>query len=88
MPHPLDDYVVINKAELEMLKRQLQRSITFCREAQSTRFEDLEQEPTATYPGASGYAGSTMTTVLEHLNSAIDCASLFTDETTRDTSTV
>ena len=80
MTHPLNDYVVINKAELELMKTQLQRSITFCRNAESTRYDDLEQEPTATYPGASGYAGSTMTTVLEHLNAAIDCASLFANE--------
>ena len=77
MAHPLANYVVINKAELELMKKQLRRSITFCRDAESTRFDDLEQEPTATYPGASGYAGSTMTSVLGHLEAAIDCASLF-----------
>ena len=77
MTHPLNDYVVINKAEIELMKKQLQRSISFCRDAQTTRYSDPDQEPTATYPGASGYAGSTMTQILEHLNAAIDCASLF-----------
>ena len=59
------------------MKKQLERSIYYCRNAESTRYDDLEQDATATYPGASGYAGSTMALVLEHLNSAIDCASLF-----------
>ena len=77
MTHPLNDYVVINKAELAIMKKQLERSIYYCRNAESTRYDDLEQEASATYPGASGYAGATMTQVLEHLNAAIDCASLF-----------
>lgn len=77
MGHPLDNYVVINKEELEVMKRQLRRSITFCREATSTDFNDPHQEATSSYPGASGYAGSCMTQVLSQLDAAIDCASLF-----------
>ena len=77
MAHPLNDYVVINKHEVEMITKQLKRAIHYCREAQSVDYKDPHQEPTATYPGSSGYAGSCMTTVLDTLENAIDGASLF-----------
>lgn len=77
MAHPLSQYRVIRKEEHELMCTQLRRAIRYCRDAQSTRYDDEEQDPTATYPGASGYAGSCMTAVLSHLESAIDCANLF-----------
>ena len=77
MTHPLDNYRIINKSEVEMLTKQLKQAITYCRDAQSTDHSDLHQDPTRTYPGASGYAGSCMQMVLESLEHSIDCASLF-----------
>ena len=77
MAHPLSDYRVIRKQEHELLCKQLRQAIYYCQHAESTRYDDLEQEASATYPGASGYAGATMTQVLSHLEAAIDCANLF-----------
>ena len=54
--------VLISKGEVERQIRQLQRAIHFCSHAKSS-FDpsvDLMAEPTETYPGASGYALTTM----------------------------
>ena len=77
MTHPLNNYRVINKDELENLKRQLTRAITYCNNAGSVDYSDPDQEPTSTWPGASGYARATMACVLEAFDRAYDCADLF-----------
>ena len=59
-------YVLINRDECERLLRSLQRSIGYCTKAKSSYDPeiDLHSEPTATYPGASGYACGTMKDVV------------------------
>ena len=55
--------------ELDMIIRQLGRAEYYCAHAKSSLDPtyDPHDEPTCTYPGASGYAGATMRSVLEML---------------------
>ena len=65
--------ILISKDECERLIRSMQRSIHYCTNARSS-FDpevDLMSEPTDTYPGASGYACSTMKDVVCSLESHI-----------------
>ena len=54
--------VTISRDEFERLIKQLKRAVGYCKNAKSS-FDpsvDLNSDPTETYPGASGYACSTM----------------------------
>lgn len=54
--------------ELEIIIKQLGRAEYYCSHAKSVHDPDVDPyEPTHTYPGASGYAGATMRSVLEML---------------------
>ena len=59
-------YVLIHRDECERLLSSLQRSIGYCTKAKSSYDPEitLHSEPTETYPGASGYACSTMKQVV------------------------
>lgn len=66
------EYVTIPLAECEQMIRYLTRAEYYCAHARSVSDPDIDlvnAEPTATYPGASGYAGATMRTVLQTLES-------------------
>lgn len=80
MTHPLDRFALIDKEELETLRRQLKRAIHYCSNAGSVDFNDPHQECTATWPGAAGYARSAMDQTLFTLNLAIDGARLHDEE--------
>ena len=62
------EYRLISNDDLDFLRGMLKRSITYCTNATSTDFDDPEQEPTATYPGASGYARQTMIAIQDVLD--------------------
>ena len=55
--------------ELDYIIKQLGRAEYYCTHAKSTYDTDYDprDEPTCTYPGASGYAGATCRSVLEML---------------------
>ena len=63
------EFVIINRDECERLLRSLQRSIGYCTKAKSSFDPEitLHSDATATYPGASGYACSTMKDVMRTL---------------------
>ena len=61
--------VTISRDEYERLIKQLKRAVGYCKNAKSS-FDptiDLMSEPTETYPGASGYACSTMQMTIQSL---------------------
>jgi len=61
--------VTISRDECERLIKQLKRAVGYCTNARSS-FDpdvDLMGEPTDTYPGASGYACSTMKLAVQSL---------------------
>ena len=77
MAHPLDRYMLIDKEELTVMRRQLQRAINYCTNAGSVDYSNPHQEPMAAWPGACGYARSAMDQTLFTLNLAIDGARLW-----------
>ena len=63
---------MIPTEELNLIIRNLGRAEYYCAHAKSTFDPDVDvvnDEPTRTFPGASGYAGATMRSVLEILES-------------------
>ena len=64
-------YVLMTVEECEQQIQYLQRAIHYCTHAKSSFSPeiDLMIEPTETYPGASGYACSTMKMLLCSLES-------------------
>ena len=64
--------VMISREECERMIRHLTRAEYYCAHARSSLDPDvdvLHDEPTSTYPGASGYAGGVMRDVLQSLES-------------------
>ena len=64
--------VAIPLAECERVLRYLTRAEYYCAHAKSSRDPDIDpvhDEPTRTYPGASGYAGATMRDVIQTIES-------------------
>lgn len=60
------EFVMLSKPLVEQQMIQLKRAIGYCTNARSS-FDPsvpLDAEPTETYPGASGYARSTMQQLL------------------------
>jgi len=80
MTHPLDRYMLIDKEELAVMRRQLERAVHYCNNAGSVDYSDPNQECTATWPGASGYARSAMDMTLFTLTHLIDGARLHNEE--------
>ena len=71
-------YVLIDKREVERQIRQLQRAINYCMNAQPSSLCELDDEPTASYPGASGYACSTMKDAVQSLESNVLLSEIYT----------
>lgn len=66
------EYIRLPRAECDRIIRHLTRAEYYCAHAKSTLDPDVDpvhDEPTRTYPGASGYAGATMRDVLQTLES-------------------
>ena len=66
------EYIRLPRAECVRIIRHLTRAEYYCAHAKSTLDPDVDlihDEPTRTYPGASGYAGATMRDVLQTLES-------------------
>ena len=64
--------VVIPLAECERMLRQLTRAEYYCAHATSSfdpDFDPVHDEPTRSYPGASGYAGAAMRDTIQTLES-------------------
>ena len=64
--------VVIPLAECERMLRQLTRAEYYCAHAISSfdpTFDEVNDEPTRSYPGASGYAGAAMRDTIQTLES-------------------
>jgi len=60
-------YVLIDKREVELQIKQLQRAIRFCMHAQPSSCVSIDAEPTETYAGSSGYALQTMRDAVQSL---------------------
>ena len=76
MSHPLDKFMLIDKKRLEVTLRQLKRARHYCENAGSVDYADPHQEPTSTWPGATGYARSAIGETLYVLEHLIDGAKL------------
>ena len=67
--------VKIDRQELEWLLAQMKRAEGYCRNARpSSRGADINElceEPTNFYSGASGYAGSCLRSAIQTLESAL-----------------
>ena len=64
--------IAIPLAECERMLRYLTRAEYYCSHATSSYDPDIDpvhDEPTRTYPGASGYAGATMRDIIQSLES-------------------
>jgi len=60
--------ILISKESVEQLITMMSRAEGYCRNAQSIRTADKD-DPTASYPGASGYAGATLREAIQTLES-------------------
>ena len=65
------EMVLISKPVVQQMLVQLYRAEGYCNNAVSSSLTSWQDEPTASYPGASGYAGATMRDVIQTLESAI-----------------
>ena len=64
--------VLISRNCCEQMLRLLTRAEYYCAHAKSQwdpDFDPVHDEPTASYPGASGYAGATMRDIIQTLES-------------------
>ena len=64
--------VLISREECEQMLRILTRAEYYCAHATSASDPSVDivhDEPTRTYPGASGYAGATMRDVIQTIES-------------------
>ena len=65
------EMIFISRGECERMLRYLTRAEYYCAHARSSSDPtvDINDDATATYPGASGYAGATMRDVIQTLES-------------------
>ena len=65
--------VLINRQDLDYLLKDMRRAAAYCEKARSPNYpytnEDLNDEPTAYYSGASGFAGATLRLAIQILES-------------------
>ena len=64
--------VLISREECERMLRYLTRAEYYCAHATSHHdpdFDPVHDEPTRSYPGASGYAGATMSDIIQTIES-------------------
>jgi len=66
------EMILISRAECERMLRYLTRAEYYCAHAKSQHdpdFDPVHDEPTRSYPGASGYAGATMRDIIQTIES-------------------
>ena len=63
------EMVLISREQCERMISLLTRAEGYCRNARPTKKREALEEPTASYAGASGYAGATMRDVIQSLES-------------------
>ena len=64
--------ILISRDCCEQMLRSLTRAEYYCAHARSTQdpsIDEMHDDCTATYPGASGYAGATMRDIIQTLES-------------------
>ena len=61
------DFVLISRENIGDLITMMKRARGYCLNAQSVKPVMDNDEPTASYPGASGYAGATLGEVISNL---------------------
>lgn len=64
--------ILISRGECERMLRHLTRAEYYCAHATSSSDPNIDvvhDEPTRTFPGASGYAGATMRDVIQSIES-------------------
>lgn len=59
--------ILISRAECERMLLYLNRAEGYCRNARPTRKDEFKLKPTASYAGATGYAGATMRDIIQTL---------------------
>ena len=67
--------VLISRDMVDHMITMMGRAEYYCAHAISTFSEDYDEEhddPTRTYPGASGYAGATMRDIIQTIESHLD----------------
>ena len=67
--------ILISRQQVDYLIRMMGRAEYYCAHAISTfsdEYDEQHDDPTRTYPGASGYAGATLRDVIRVLESALD----------------
>ena len=60
------DFVLISRENITTMITMMKRARGYCLNAQSVRTADFD-DATASYPGASGYAGATLGEVIDNL---------------------
>ena len=67
--------VQMDRQQLEYLLVQMRRAEGYCRNARTPSrnafLEELNEEPTNFYSGASGYAGATLQSAIQTIESAL-----------------
>ena len=61
--------ITFSEEQVKLMLSQLHRAEGYCRNALPSSLVTWEDEPTASYPGASGYAGGTMRSIICTLES-------------------
>ena len=64
---PMDqNFVLISRENITTMITMMERAEGYCRNAVPSQIADFN-DATASYPGASGYAGATLRTVIDNL---------------------
>ena len=63
------EMILISREQVEQMLTMLHRAEGYCRNARPSTATSWQDEPTDSYPGASGYAGGTMRSVICTLES-------------------
>ena len=65
------EMILISKDQTEALIRKMARAEYFCSHAVPSSLLGPNDEPTCSYPGASGYAGATLRDVIQTLETYV-----------------
>lgn len=63
--------VLIDRGAAEHMLQMMVRAEGYCRNATSSSQCDIHDEPTRSYPGASGYSGATLRECIQILETAM-----------------
>ena len=65
------EMILIDRGAVKHLLTLMVRAEGYCRNATSSSQCDIHDEPTCSYPGASGYAGATFRECIQVLETAL-----------------